>query len=162
MYREGLVLGFSLGGGTIATKDCPNVCGGAGMGEFHLGAMMNPRLALMGDFWLGARTFNDPTLGTGSMFNSISTLALQYWVTDIIWLKGGAGFGRRQVFVDDSSGTFSTSIDDRTAPALMGAVGLEIVQAFNFALDLQFRVGTGFYSDISSTNVAFMVGFNWY
>src|SRR5262249_42977036 len=51
MYREGLVLGFALGGGVIATKDCPNVCGGAGMGEFHIGAMMNPRLALMGDFF---------------------------------------------------------------------------------------------------------------
>ena len=34
-----------------ARTTCGDVCGGGFSGEFHIGGMVNPRLALMGDFW---------------------------------------------------------------------------------------------------------------
>ena len=46
---------------SIRPPNCVSVCGGAGMGELHIGGMLNPRLALMGDFWLAARNWTDPT-----------------------------------------------------------------------------------------------------
>ena len=40
------------------------------------------------------------------------------------------------------------------------------MQAYNFALDIQARIGNGFYShagnSFSVQNYALMVGFNWY
>ena len=74
VYRSGLVLGFAVGGGSIQASDCGYVCGGAFMGEFHIGGMLNPRLAVMGDFWGGARGWSD-AYGDGSTFHTIDTLA---------------------------------------------------------------------------------------
>jgi hypothetical protein len=41
-----------------------------------------------------------------------------------------------------------------------------VLQSYNFALDIQVRIGNGFYSDsggsFSAQNFAAMVGFNWY
>lgn len=155
MYRNGLVLGFAIGGGGIASPDnCGDLCGGALAIEGHIGLMVNPRLALMGDFWLN----DHPIPNTdSSTLHSISTLAAQMWLTDIVWIKGGAGFGHIQVA--DSFG----SLGDSTGFALMGAAGVEVVQSSWFALDLQGRVGHGFYSPAAdATNYALMVGFNWY
>ena len=54
MYRSGLVFGFALGGGAITANNCVNCGGGAGGLEAHLGGMINPQLALLGEI-LGAR-----------------------------------------------------------------------------------------------------------
>src|SRR5690349_15810547 len=53
-YRSGIVLGASIGGGSISGTDCGDFCGGAFAIEGHIGGMLNPRMALMGDFWLNA------------------------------------------------------------------------------------------------------------
>lgn len=156
VYRSGLIFGGSLGAGAISAEDCGAPCGAGFMGELHIGGMLNPRLALMGDFWLGARSWSDP-LGDGSTFHNIDTLALQYWASDIIWLKGGVGLGRMEL--SDFFGTFG----DETGLAVMGAVGVEVMQTYNTTLDLQFRAGRGFYSEGGDVNnFALMIGFNWY
>ena len=158
-YRGGLLLGFGLGGGSISADACGDVCGGGFSGEFHIGGMVNPRLALMGDFW---GVFHPWDLGGGysaTTAHSISSFALQYWVTPIVWLKGGIGIGRMQLIDESGGGTFG----DETGLALMGGAGVEVVQIANFALDLQVRLGHGFYSGGGDVNTfAFMVGLNWY
>ena len=157
VYRSGLILGGSLGAGSISAEACGTVCGAAFMGEVHIGGMLNPRLALMGDFWLGARGWSDPTIGDGSTIHNIDTLALQYWAADILWIKGGVGFGHMQL--SDVIGTFG----DETGLAVMGAIGLEVLQSYNTTLDLQLRAGHGFYSEGGDVNnFALMIGFNWY
>lgn len=160
VYRGGLTFGGSLGVGIIDGPNCTTVCGGGGMGELHIGGMLNPRLALMGDFWLGIRYFSDPALGNGSTYNSISVVALQYWVTPIIWIKGGLGFAHLQIN-DENTGAPLT-FDDESGGAIMGAAGIEVLQSYNWALDLQVRAGHAFYSGGDLNNLAFMVGFNWY
>jgi len=158
-YRSGLVLGFGVGGGSISADNCGDVCGGGFSGEFHIGGMINPRLALMGDFW---GVFHPWDFGgySATTAHSISSFALQYWVTPIVWLKGGMGIGRMQL-IDESSG--GVTFGDETGFALMGGAGVEVVQIGNFALDLQLRLGHGFYSEGGDVNsVAFMVGLNWY
>ena len=59
VYRSGLAFGGSLGAGSMASDGCGPYCGGAGMIEGHIGAMLNPRLALMGDFFAAVRTWDD-------------------------------------------------------------------------------------------------------
>jgi hypothetical protein len=157
-YRSGLLLGFGLGGGSISAEACA-VCGGGFSGEFHIGGMVNPRLALMGDFWGVFHAWNLAGY-SGTTAHSISSFALQYWVTPIVWLKGGMGIGRMQL-IDESSG--GVTFGDETGLALMGGAGVEVVQVANFALDLHLRLGHGFYSGGGDVNtVAFMVGLNWY
>jgi hypothetical protein len=160
MYRGGLTFGGSLGGGLIEGPNCFSVCGGGLMLEGHLGGMLNPRLALMGTVWLGDHFFDDANAGTGQTFNTFWTLNLQYWVNDIIWINGGIGLARLQIFLDqDLSGL---PYDDETGGAITGAAGVDIVQSYNWALDLQVRAGHAFYNGGDLNNLAFMVGLSWY
>jgi hypothetical protein len=156
MYRDGLVIGFAVGGGDISASNCP-ACGGGFAGEFHIGGMLNPRLALMADFWGIAHSYDDGA-GGATLTNSMVTAAIQYWVADQVWLKGGIG-GARITLSDANGNAYGSS---EGALALLGAAGVEVLQVGNFALDLQFRLGYGAYSGGGATNVAFLVGFNWY
>jgi Outer membrane protein beta-barrel domain len=156
MYRDGLVLGVSLGLGNISAANCGDICGVGGALEFHIGGMLNPRLALMGDFMFNAHSIPN---SDGTLVHSVYTIALQYWVTDIIWLKGGLGGGNIQI----QSQTSNLVYTDESGFAFMGAAGIEILQSSNFALDLQLRVGHGFYNvDGDATSTSFLIGVNWY
>jgi hypothetical protein len=158
-YRSGLLLGFGLGGGAISAELCGAACGGGFSGEFHIGGMMNPRLAVMGDVWGIFHPWDEAGF-SATTAHTIWTFALQYWVNPIVWLKGGAGIGHMQL-IDESSG--GVTFGEETGFAMQGAVGVEVAHAANFALDLQLRLGRGFYSGGGDVNnLAFMVGFNWY
>jgi hypothetical protein len=164
VYRGGLVWGFSVGPGGFTYSDCSGLCGFAPMGEFHIGGMIAPRLALMGDFWAGAHYFSNSVDGTGETWNGVYTLAAQYWVNDIIWLKGGLGFSYITV---GNSGYYYSSISD-SGFAFLLAAGIEIMQVYNFAMDLQFRYGNSAYTSASrggpgdTSMYGGMIGFNWY
>ena len=161
VYREGLTFGGALGLGIIDGPNCTTVCGGSFMGELHVGGMLNPRLALVGDVWVGARYFTDPVIGNGSTYNSIWTIALQYWVTPIIWIKGGVGFANLTIS-DENDPNVSIAFDNESGGAVMGAAGVEVVQSYNWALDLQVRAGHAFYDGGDLNNLAFMVGLSWF
>ena len=160
VYRSGLTFGGSLGLGLIDGPNCFSVCGGGFMAEGHIGGMLNPRLALMGTGWVGARYFDDASFGTGSTYNTFWTINLQYWLTDIIWINGGVGFSHLQIYLDQDLSGFA--YDDETGGAVTGAAGIEVVQSYNWALDLQVRAGHAFYNGGDLNNLAFMVGVNWY
>jgi hypothetical protein len=156
MYREGLVVGGGLGFGGISADQCGDVCGGVFSFEGHIGGMMNPRMAVMIDLWANVR--NSTSLDA-AVWNGIYTGALQYWLTDIVWLKGGIGAGHMQLTSNGDGVPFG----DEWGLAIMGAGGVELVQAGTFALDLQLRLGHGFFSEGGDVNsLGFMAGFNWY
>ena len=158
MYRSGLVIGGSLGAGAISAQDCGPYCGGSGMIEGHIGGMLNPRLALEADLWGTVHSWDDGVF-TGTTYHGIYTAALQYWATDILWLKGGAGFGQMQLQYDGDTAAFG----DESGFAIMAAGGVEVLQSSNFALDLQLRFGHGFYTQGGDVNnFGFLVGVNWY
>src|SRR5450432_2680025 len=156
MYRSGLVLGVGIGLGRISASDCGDVCGVGFAGEFHIGGMIQPRLALMGDFSVDTHSIPN---SDGTLVHTIYTFAAQYWVTDFVWLKGGVGGGNIQIQSKSSDLVYT----DESGLAIMGAAGVEVLQMGGFALDLQLRLAHGFYStDGDATNAAFLVGFNWY
>ena len=127
-------------------------CGGAGMIEGHIGGMLNPRLALMGDFWGGPPVGR--RCGTGTTYQGIYTLAAQYWVTPILWLKGGVGFGQLQFGYDGSS-----DVTDESGTGLLRRPGSRCSSPTTSRSICQFRFGHGFYStgpDVN--NFAFMIG----
>jgi hypothetical protein len=164
VYRGGLVFGFSGGVGAIHTDNCGDACGVAGMGEGHIGGMINPRMALLLEIWVA----DHPWSAGGSSFetiNSFFTGAAQYWVNDIVWIKGGLGVA--EIHEDTGYGYgYTYASNSSTGFALFGAAGVEVMQSYNFALDIQLRIGNGFYSDslgsFSVQNYGLLVGFNWY
>jgi hypothetical protein len=170
VYRAGLVFGLSLGIGGISASGCGDVCGFSGLAEVHIGGMIAPNVAVLGDFWEGLHYFSGvPGLGSGETWNGIYTLALQYWPLYNVWLKGGLGFGRLQLNADASGyyGYYSVNVDDETGFAFMLAAGIELLQSYNWTMDLQLRYGNVAYSgggnsagDLSM--YALMIGFNWY
>jgi hypothetical protein len=156
VYRSGLVVGVGLGFGGINAHDCGDVCGGAGAFELHIGGMIAPRVALVGDFWFQGRSIPN---SDASAVHSLYTLALQYWPADIVWIKGGIGGAN----MDVSSNIDGFTYGSENGPGLLGAVGVEFFQTGNFAFDGQFRLGHGFYSEGGDVNVwALMIGANWY
>jgi len=164
VYRAGLVFGFSGGVGGLHSDNCGDACGVAGMLEGHLGGMISPRAALMFEIW-GA---DHPWSSGGSSFETVNTFftgAAQYWINDIFWIKGGLGLAELRETFNDYNGYYANA-SDTSGFALFGAAGVEVLQSYNFALDIQFRVGNGFYgrdsNDFSVQNYGLMVGFNWY
>lgn len=166
VYRSGLIFGVSGGVGGVGASNCGDACGVAGVLEAHLGGMISPRAAIMFEVWGADHPFSEG----GNSFETINTFftgAAQYWVTDIVWIKGGLGLAElRQTINDDYNGVYNSTVNDSTGFALFGAAGIEVLQSYNFALDIQLRIGNGFYSDsggsFSAQNYALMVGFNWY
>lgn len=164
VYRSGVVFGFSLGFGGISASGCGNLCGISGLGEAHIGGMIAPNVAIVGDFWEGLHYFSgNPNVGSGQTYNGVYTAALQFWPTYNVWLKGGLGFGRIQINSDYAY----YAVDDETGFAFLLAGGIELLQSYNFALDLQLRYGNVAYGgpgnsigDVSMYGL--MIGFNWY
>jgi hypothetical protein len=159
MYRSGFVFGLGLGLGANSASGCGDVCGFAGVWELHLGGMIDPRLAILFEMWGIYHPWSDGFGDSHTTTNSMFAGAAQFWVTDNMWLKGGLGVGHVQV-TNDSALEIN---GDETGFALYGAAGIELVQAYNFALDLQLRIGNGFYSQGGNMqNYGLLVGVNWY
>ena len=155
--RDGLVLGFGLGGGAISCEDCDDSLGAAG-GEFHIGGMLTPQLALLFDASVLIHELENTNGATLSQVVNVG--ALQFWPTSRIWIKGGIGFGRMEV--TDSEG-YAVGRSE-VGGAVMVAAGIELYQNSAFALDVQGRFASVKYDDFDQniTNGSILVGFNWY
>ena len=155
-YRSGLVAGVGIGVGGISADQCGGDCGSGLSLEGHIGGMVDPRLALMFDAWA---VFHRNTDFDTTTTSGVYTGALQFWLSPIVWLKGGVGLGRTE------RSDFFGPLGSASGFAIMGAGGVELVHTGFFALDLQGRIGHTFISNADGgavTDYAFMVGFNWY
>lgn len=169
VFRAGVVWGFAAGLGAVNATGCGDACGGAFALEGHLGGMISPRTAVMFEGW-GADHPYSLAGNDHETINSFWTGAAQFWINDIFWLKGGAGLAVLRETIDagvDYYGNPVVAENDHTGFALFGAAGIEVLQSYNFTLDIQGRIGSGFYKDaagssFSRQNYAVMVGFNWY
>jgi hypothetical protein len=151
--REGFLIGFAVGGGSMSCGGCESKAGPAV--SFQIGSMVTDKLAIMLDGTGMAITESDIDFGDVTTSNGVSTIAVQYWVADRFWIKGGVGIGTTRI--SDDTGSYSDS-----GLGLMGAAGYELVQKGRFALDLQGRFATTKHSDAHINQLTFSVGFNWY
>ena len=143
--REGFLIGFSVGAGTLNCDDCDTLYGPAS--ELHLGGMIGDKVALMFD---GGGVAGDEDGET--IYSTVSTAAVQYWVADNVWLKGGLGLGQLSC----------SGCDSETGLGILAGIGLELVQKTKFVLDLQGRVSTAGYDAGRVNNLSVQIGFNWY
>jgi Outer membrane protein beta-barrel domain len=159
--REGFLFGFAVGGGSISCKDCDGSSSGPTL-DLHIGTMVGEKMAVMLD-GSGIAVSEDDSYGEKITETfTVDTIALQYWVTDRVWVKGGIGAAMLRW-----SGPNIETVSD-TGLGLMAAAGVEVVQKGKFTLDIQGRFLTAQHDPFDTgTKIRFnqimgMVGFNWY
>lgn len=161
--RKGLTLGIGLGAGGMESDDGPIECfdcddSVAGSADFHVGLMLNPRLAIMYEAWGTGQALN--AAADVTLVQVLSMAAAQYWLTPRLWVK--AGIGTAHLSESMSGDNDSKEID--TGVAGMAAVGIELIQGPRWALDVQLRGGSGTYEGIDDKvfQGTLQVGLNWY
>jgi hypothetical protein len=155
--RIGLTVGASIGPGAmgVSCDACSEDSYGALAAEAHIGWLFNPKLALGLDFWGNWHFTGDATVG-----HIVNSLYLQFWPSQIFWLKGGLGLGVLRITYDEDFVTYEAQSD--TGLALFGAIGVELLSAPRFALDLSLRAGATAFDGGSVWSSALLIGINWY
>lgn len=163
-----LTLGFSLGLGGMKIGDEKVNCAScdydpvAGEFDFHIGGMLNERLAILFEAQGNAQTVAENSNGATSLVQASAMVAIQYWLTPQLWIKGGLGGANLGYSYDDGyNNPESKSVAE--GGAAMGAVGYELLSAPRFSIDAQLRMIVGSYDDgqdVSAGSIG--VGFNWY
>jgi hypothetical protein len=161
-----LTLGASLGlggmydgGSAITSCDNCDVQPLAGELDLHIGGVVSPRLALMLEIQGNLQTVHSNAFDDDAVLTQGAAMfAAQVWLLPQLWLKGGIGFANLQVedrfFIDDFG----------TGAALLGALGVELLSAPNFSIDLQGRLLQSFYNTLDDrvTSATIGIGINWY
>jgi hypothetical protein len=158
IQRGGLVLGGAIGLGGIYLGECEDCDPFEGIAlQGFIGGMVAPNLAIVFD----ASTVIHPFDDGGVLSSHVWLGALKLWLGEQLWISGGVGLGLLEL--DDEFGFVYA--DTGTGIAGMVAAGVELLQTYNFALDLQLRAtganldygdGQGIY------NLSILLGVNWY
>ncbi len=164
--RRGLTLGGSFGVGDMVGEKGPIECFNcdynplAFTADFHIGAMLNPRLALLFESSITGKTLE--ANGTETLLQYAGYIAAQYWVTPRLWIKGGIGGAHLTLQIDD--GAFITEDSVANGGAVLGAVGYEVMAGPHFSIDLQLRGASAAYGELGESiqTGSFGLGFNWY
>jgi hypothetical protein len=138
--REGLSFGVGLTVGSLVADcdDCSETFEAGGV-QGHAAWMVGPYFAIVGDLWVMVHAE-----GFLTVYQNLATAGARLWATPRLWLQGGLGVataGYRW------SGLFA-DYEDRTAssPGIMVGAGFEVMHTRAFALSVELRYGTGFYS----------------
>ncbi len=164
-YRKGPLIGFALGG-SVKCDGCDAQSGPAF--DWHVGWTVSRRVALMLDrVMLG---ISDYRLYYFDLYESftVDTVAAQYWLTDRVWVRGGAGLATYRMTYHDVRGA-SRTFDNRGFGATATA-GYELVRTRKrgFAMDLQVSFQTSShapdagYGHVRFNRLAVQIGFSWY
>ena len=159
-FGVGLGLGGMSDNGSSITR-CDNCDFNPIAGEFdlHLGGMVTPRFGLMFEAQFNAQTIHSNFLdGDTTVTQAAGMLAGQFWLLPILWIKGGIGLAHLQVdddFITDDLGS---------GVAIMGAAGIELFSARNFAIEVQGRIIEGTYNSANDhvTSGTIGLGINWF
>jgi hypothetical protein len=135
-----------VGGGKLGcTTDRGDDCGGdsplsATSFTGELGFSFGHRLALMGMISVAARDDDESTVS-----QSVLALAARGWLVGGLWVEGGLGAARATVDVmRDDVRVIGRS---ETAPAVVGAIGIDLIRTPALAFDVNLRFAKGLYDD---------------
>lgn len=160
--RRGLTIGFDLGLGSMDAASGPLRCDGcsgeppAGTVGFWIGAMLNPRLALMFHGSITGRALDD--FGDESLVNSTALLAAKLWLSPRLWIKAGLGFASLSISGDNGDETL-----DEGGAGMLG-IGFEAIHSRKFAMDISLTGTSSTYEAIDEeiATGTLNLGFNWY
>ena len=165
--RVGFEGGFGVYAGEINCEDqSGNQCDGvteAGGIDLHATFMFTPRLGLTFDVWPMVHTEDNWTFT-----HNVVTLGLKWRPVPILGLTAGLGSAQARLRYD---GIVDLESRTEVAPAVLLAASVDVLRGRSFAIDVQARVGAGFYGadddddgnpDVVGRNVGLGVGFTWF
>lgn len=159
--RVGIVVGGSVDGGNLGCQnkngdDCGNGAHAAGGLSVHLGGMVGPNIAILGELWGMAHTDDNVTAS-----QVLATANVRGWVVPHLWLQAGVGVAQSRLAF--KSGAFMASTNSDTVPAFDLAAGVELIRTPQFGLDVEVRGGSGFYqSDTRVYNTSLGIGVSFF
>ena len=166
--RKGIVIGTSYGIGSIFQSFHDKKQNDVGFAlELKLGYMLRPNLALIISSNVSVYDYSGFGRDRKRDFGILAP-SVQYWINDKLWVLGGNGLGGdNPVFWDiENPDTDPLETKYYNGLGLVTAVGYEIYQKGNFALDLKTRIS---YRNVEiqegKTNglaVAILLGINFY
>lgn len=149
--RIGFEGGFGLYGGDIRCRNetnNQNICEGvseAGGIDLHLNYFFNPKLGIFGDVFPMVHDEENFTLT-----HTVVSAGVKWRPVPILTLAGGLGSAQARW---NFKGIFSNvQAETDTVPALFLSAGVEIVRSKSWAIDLQARLGVGFYDEDNDNN----------
>ena len=165
--RVGFEGGFGLYGGEINCENengtfCDGVNEAGGL-DLHANYFFNPKLGIYFDVFPMAHTQDEVTLT-----HTIVTAGLKWRPVPILTLAGGIGSAQARWRYE---GIVNLDAQTDTVPAIFLSAALEVLRGRSFALDLQARLGVGFYeedennngeADIQGKNVGFGAALTWF
>lgn len=165
--RTGWELGFGLYGGEINCENengsfCDGVTEAGGI-DLHANYFFRPDLGVTFDVWPMVHSEDNWTFT-----HNVVTLGAKWRPVPILTLTAGVGSAQARLTY---TGIINLETQSDTVGAVMFAAGLEVVRGRSFAIDLQARVGAGFYNDddngngepdVVGRNVGVGAGFTWF
>jgi hypothetical protein len=151
------------GGGGFLSVECPDGCQGVDPAVSlagHIGGMLTRCQALLFDGWTVFHT-SETGFGRAQIVHTVGTLALQGWVVERFWLRGGLGLAYLRVRIPE----IGTRAD--TTAALMGAAGYEAFRWERVRLDIVLRASLSFFDEEEGQDdllrtVAVGAGLSWH
>jgi hypothetical protein len=159
--RRGIYGGVGLGVGQLSygCDGCDDLNWSAIGFHGHFGFRFNPQIGIFADgYGLGA-DISDEIGFDAILVNAMWNFGAQYWITPPLWIKGGIGVARQQISTDEDTE------DSDSASSILLAIGYEVLHSPNFSIDIDFRVGAGFYDEEfggTVTNVGLQFSVNWH
>jgi hypothetical protein len=146
--RVGIELGAGLYGGEIhCENENGDFCDGvteAGGFDLHANYFFSPKLGVSLDVWPMIHKDDDWTFT-----HTIVTVAAKWRPVPILTLTGGVGSAQAHL---SYRGIVNLDSETDTVPSVMFAAALEVVRGPRFGIDLQARVGVGFYDEDNNDN----------
>jgi len=161
--HTGFTFGASIGGGTASIEGCgscklePGIAVDASVGWF-----VHRRVAVMADSTAIVALFSLSS-GFGSFGFGLTSLAVQYWPHEQVWLKAGVGVAQLSSLSLGGSGSGFQQGGGGTL-----AVGYEVHHERGFSMDVQLRATHGSFDSNALGQVTGvdsfvgLLGFRWY
>jgi hypothetical protein len=150
--RQGLVVGGSLGLG-YGFIDCTGCSAGGVALDAHLGGMITPQLAIMGE----VQGMAMPWLNGSTITHTALAAVVRYYLAQRWFLEGGLGVGHLEIENYDGSTAFAAA----NAFSALVAGGVEIVQSPRWSLNLDAREVSTFYNP-AIHNFSLNLGIDWF
>ena len=166
--RKGIVFGTSYGFGSIFQSFPNKKQNDVDLAlELKLGYMLQSNLALL--ISSNVSVYNYSGFGRNRKRDfGILAPSVQYWINNKLWILGGIGLGGDNPVFWDIKNPDTDSLETKyySGSGLVTAVGYEIYQKSNFALDLKIKVS---YRNVEMQEgktdglaVAILLGINFY
>jgi len=154
-----LMIGGSLGIGGLHYHDFNDIPTSdvAGAYSLRLGFGVAPRSLLLLEINGAFATVSDP-YGDLVYGQSLYDVGFQTFLTRALFIRGGIGLGN--ITTSDSSA--SVTYFGKAGLGLTASVGAELLQGYNWSLELAGQMIAGFYKDENWTSYAVNLGFNFF